>query len=517
MDHFQKQFKEKGTVIKSQWGNGAVEGIVAKSMGNCKPAHSTFPYCYRYCFIKEANMPARPVVAAQAPSGPPGAQVVERTAKRRTKKGQNNAEAVVTVAVPHARPPTAPRPPVPLDDASLQSVEEKVLPLCRHFGSPLHVRGIVNPASNCFAAAVLQSLMCCAPFVHLCALLSRKAKDCPVTASLGQWVMAYMRATPCALSPPRLELSGSLNGETQADAHEFLIALLSAVSHELSEAGYRTARGCDRAQTAKKRKKPTTNLTEKGETEAAATPSGSGSPPEVPGKGWLVVGCTKGMKKLAIHETSQSQEAAEDPIFSIFGGRFHNYLSNSQASARGVTSVTVEPFVVWPVDVGFEARTTLESAVARAAAKEAVADDERGVTMKKAVLVGALPQIIIFQLMRWATTREGECVKLGNEVAFGPRLTIPSVAVARENGAKKGGSEYSLLSVVCHRGNSPTGGHYVCYCNPASRALPCEASSSSASDSDFPLLLANDAHVSRSTLKEAIQDTPYFVMYEKIS
>ena len=375
---------------------------------------------------------------------------------------------------------------------------------------PFRPRGVLNAANFCYVAAVMQSLIHCPPFAHVCATVGQGSGEEKATAPtaylLGQWMLQYWKASTSAstvaasLPAPRLGSCSSVklastrtaDGLVQEDAHELLISILSAVADEVEALGwYDVECAARQAQREKEMKKA----------KQAEKDSGGG------GK-WTLVG--KGNEKLTVRAHKEENPGR---IFRelLFNGTIRSHLKGAKGVKKGVTSVSVEPFTVLPLDIGLKPKMSIEEAFTHFATKERVAavDDADG-DMKKCTFLGDLPTVLVIQLQRYVWTQEGEMLKLDNLVTFGTELIVPHDALdsSIHGGGKGKGTKalYDLQSVICHRGNSPNTGHYVCY-------VPI---SGAGGKGEEQFLLCNDAKTSTgATLADVQNDTPYLLFFQR--
>jgi ubiquitin carboxyl-terminal hydrolase 10 len=270
------------------------------------------------------------------------------------------------------------------------------------------------------------------------------------------------------------------DGRTQQDANEFFVGVVKCVEADLRRLNVSTVKGAAKAPAAGQEQQP-----------------GKGD------KGWLTVG--KGKERLTVRQhvdPADAAGAASGPIPGVFGGATRVATKGSQGAGRNVASVVVEPFttLVVPVAVAASGRPTLLDCIVASMASEAVARaDDSGRSMHRAATLAApLPTVLVVQLQRWAVTREGEVLKLDNVVTIPAKMALP----AKLCGGGAAGAEYHLLSVVCHRGQTAHGGHYVTYV---------------AQQQPGQLVLANDGKVTLLPPPTAFdvmaQDTPYMACY----
>lgn len=431
--------------------------------------------------------------------------------------------------------------------------EEKRRPftLQQSFNELPYPRGIMNNSNFCFMNSMLQALMFIPSFAQLTVSVSCDAQArqlCPTLVTLGKWTLQYWKPgfTRLAMIAPTLmprvpagannSNSGAprsavvpasqriLDGSVQEDAQEFLQKLLERVHEELVglEEAFQQADASEAATESE--------MGSIGPAATASTASGGGrtdAPDDAttstfPKKGWTFV---KGKEKLAVreHEDTRGQSKL---LSSIFGGTLESHLQGKQRQ-RNRVSVLIERYYCLPVDVGFAPECTVEQALERTFMTERIYDSEHEKNLKKTLRLGHLPSILFLQLRRWAVTREGELVKLDNVVRVTRTLLIPRTICADDT---LGNTErmYRLLSVVCHRGDAVSRGHYVTYlmhhaATPA--ALKVQASEPGNKDTAIlrsppdaaTVILCNDANISVCPAKNMEKETVYFLVYQKTS
>jgi ubiquitin carboxyl-terminal hydrolase 10 len=349
-----------------------------------------------------------------------------------------------------------------------------------------------------------------------------------VAPTLGDWVLQYWSsASVAALPVPRCfsatrpaagdgptstvvmgnrgELSAT--GLRQEDASEFFQALVRRVDADLSELGVAAPLAGRSA------------ASERQEGGAGATLNAVDDGKNG-GRGWLTVG--KGKERLTVRseDAAAAGRGGQGSWGVLEGGVFNGTLrvnvKNAKGTARGVTSVVVEPFLTLNVPVSAMNRVnpaappTVLDCIVSSMAKEAVDAEER--VIRREMLFGQIPLVLVVQLSRWAITREGEVVKLDNVVSLASKLIIPREMIF---GATSG-AEYQLQSIICHRGNTPNSGHYVTYVlGGTSVAAPAVGENESATAA-----VANDSRVTRTTLQQALKDAekdaPYLLFYAMV-
>ncbi|CBZ29513.1 cysteine peptidase, Clan CA, family C19,putative [Leishmania mexicana MHOM/GT/2001/U1103] len=409
----------------------------------------------------------------------------------------------------------------------------------------------MNNSNFCFMNSMLQALMFIPPFAQLSVSVSCDAQVrqlCPTLATLGKWTLQYWKPgfTRLPMIAPMLmprmpagaksSNSGAprsaviptsqriLDGSVQEDAQEFLQKLLERVYEELVslEEAFQQADASEAATES--------DMGSNAPAVAASSASGDdrtdarddATTSTFQKKGWTFV---KGKEKLAVREYEDAQGQSK-LMASIFGGTLESHLQGKQRQ-RNRVSVLIEKYYCLPVDVGFAPECTVEQALERTFMTERIYDSEHEQHLKKTLRLGHLPSILFLQLRRWAVTREGELVKLDNVVRIKRTLLIPRTICGDET---LGNTErtYRLLSVVCHRGDAVSRGHYVTYLvHHAATPAVLKVQSSDPGNKDTAILrsppdtatviLCNDANISVCPAKNMEKETMYFLVYQKTS
>ncbi|KAJ7681639.1 hypothetical protein B0H17DRAFT_1075760 [Mycena rosella] len=134
--------------------------------------------------------------------------------------------------------------------------------------------------------------------------------------------------------------------------------------------------------------------------------------------GWLEVG----RKNRAV--VTRTIKAAESPISRIFGGKFRSTLR----AAGQKDSVIVEDWRALRLDIQRDAIHTIQDALAFIAHPQAV---QMGtVTASQQILIAALPPVLVLHVKRFYYDATAGVVKLAKRVAFGPELEIGSDVLA---------------------------------------------------------------------------------------
>lgn len=470
---------------------------------------------------------------------------------------------------------------------------------------PDPARGMLNTANACFMNATLQALVHIPAFASYLAALGghseflaganpdsqerANTKD-SLMCRLGHWVTQYYSSTihsTNAASAKRLAPSSTkapamqglirsdvnvakggndqraaldVSGSTQEDASEFLQLLFETLRREELQRWGEILRptlssGSDQSSATTAAAKQKQQQSSKFESSANSSTTSGGK--------WITVGVRKGEERMVVvssplNPTSSSASAAAAASSSltllssrIFNGTLRSHLKGS--GAKGVTSVTIQPFFLLPVDIHHKGRQPLEEAIKNTFMAEVVVNEDRNggtgsAEMRKQELIGTLPNVLVIQLKRWAVTSEGDVVKIDNIVSFGPSLVMPAeVCAEKANGAER---SYTLKAVVCHRGMQAVSGHYVTYlnnCPPSvvdehiTAAPPSTTNANQTSVQNakqgashqqqagtsaavsgggnaskaqrHPMTLCDDSRISVVPLSKAVEDTPYFLFW----
>ncbi|KAJ7827322.1 hypothetical protein B0H14DRAFT_3088382 [Mycena olivaceomarginata] len=324
-------------------------------------------------------------------------------------------------------------------------------------------RGLVNTGNMCFANAVLQVLVYCAPvFEPLCAparavgrggvltgegvlgpvplvratgaflrefILSVSAKK-PVNGGVGGKGKGKVSPAeeqeeePEAFIPTHIydalkekKRFDGMRGGHQEDAEEFLGFFLDTLEEELLA----VAAGLSPEGNRHPHRRRTGRAVVREREEA---------PPETE-DGWLEV------------------KLAESPITRIFGGRFRSTLR-----APGQKDSVIRDGI-----------HTIADALALISHPQTVQMSHPSrpgivVDASQQILIDALPPILILHVKRFCyDTAVGGVVKVGKRVVFGPELEVGNDVLVLT--ARKQPGRYKLFGVVYHHGVSASGGHYT--------------------------------------------------------
>lgn len=325
---------------------------------------------------------------------------------------------------------------------------KKYVGLTSRFAVLPYPRGLLNNKNDCFMNAVLQMLLFIPGFAQLAVSVAESppafAFLSPTMCVLGKWCMEYWKPS-LPLSPlllPRLPISAKTASfaNEQQDAQEYLLCLLEQIDDELMK--------LERQKLSR------------GSSQTKAVPSSISKIQDL--KGWTVV--EKGKEKLSYRMHAGRHSVL---LSSLLGGLTDSRLSGN---AKNRVSATVETFFTLSLKIAFKYTCTVGEALEHAFQKEAIEGIDSTI-LYKSTLFSELPRILILHFCRWATTAEGEAVKIDNEVVCQPTLTIPAL-LCTDHDLPPSERLYRLVSAVAHRGVSAQSGHYVTYLTGVHAADP---------------------------------------------
>lgn len=353
------------------------------------------------------------------------------------------------------------------------------------FHAPLtYPRGMINKGNLCFANAILQVLVYCAPFYNLFRLLGENVPhDFHNSAPLMEAVIHFlaefhviseelqrnfMESPSMAVDALRDLQSASepfvpeplydamklnkrfdtMRRGHQEDAEEFLGFFLDTLHEELqstiqkSEARMQRAQGLSESVT----------LTTEDEEAEAREVNRPMSPSE--GDGWLEVG-QKGRTSF-----TRTTSTSHSPITRIFGGKLRSVLRTPGSK----DSVTLEPYQPLQLDIQPAHVTTIEEALENLTRPETISgvlsSTKTLVDATKQVFIETLPPILVVHLKRFYYDDIGGVQKSSKVLGYGPTLEFAEnvISPARRAEAQR---RYKLFGVVYHHGRFASGGHYT--------------------------------------------------------
>ncbi|PWN28295.1 cysteine proteinase, partial [Jaminaea rosea] len=418
------------------------------------------------------------------------------------------ASSSATSPIKPAQATVAPRPS-PWASKHRPSLEAILSDSHKRFAAPLTTpRGLINTGNFCFANAILQVLVFCAPFYNLFSTVGAElsadfANTTPLMESVVQFLREFHLANGGNGSSSRSHHeTGAPNGFTptaahsepfvpefvyeamrlnkrfdlmrrghQEDAEEFLGFFLDTLHEELlaairkSNARLASTKASSskqvRGQNGTAPSGGTADGSVDGEGEAgdAEEESREVARPMSPSEeGWLEVG-QKG--KTAFTRTA-STAGESSPITRIFGGKLRSVLRTPGAK----DSVTLEPYQPLQLDIQPSSVQTVEDALLNLTVPETIPgvfSPARGgpVDATKQVFIEHLPPVLVLHLKRFFYDEAaGGVQKNCKEVGYSDVLKVGGEMVSPVKRAE-GAVTYRLFGVVYHHGRYATGGHYT--------------------------------------------------------
>ncbi|CEH15114.1 ubiquitin-specific protease [Ceraceosorus bombacis] len=368
------------------------------------------------------------------------------------------------------------RPPVLTErQARLQTLEARLRAAESVFAAPLTApRGMINNGNFCFANAILQVLVYCAPFVNLFTLIGTEVPpDFSNSTPLMEAIIQFLREfhpVPSGAPPSAQALDASepfvpdfvydamrltkrfdtMRRGHQEDAEEFLGFLLDTLHEELLSA----LRKLEARAGALVASVAADENSVAGEDDVGAEERVLRRPVSPGEEGWMEVG-TKG--RVAHTRTTATSDS---PITRIFGGKLRSVLRTPGMK----DSVTLEPYQPLQLDIAPAHIHTLSDALKSLVEPEIIPgvwSPARGaqVDATKTVCIESLPPVLVLHLKRFVY-EAGEVRKNSKELEFSTQLEVAEevVALSRRAEAKR---RYRLFGVVYHHGRFASGGHYT--------------------------------------------------------
>lgn len=358
------------------------------------------------------------------------------------------------------------------------------------FTAPLtYPRGMINKGNLCFANAILQTLVYCAPFYNLFRVLGQTVphdlhnstplmeaviqflsefqvipadvqKDFGESPALALDALRHIQAASEPFVPEQLYEAMKLNKRFdtmrrghQEDAEEFLGFILDTLHEEL-QSTIQKAEARERKAQGKTDKEGEVIEQVNGdlEEEEERVVNRPISPSE--GDGWLEVG-QKGKTSF-----TRTTSTSHSPITRIFGGKLRSVLRMPGSK----DSVTLEPYQPLQLDIQPSHVSTVEEALENLTRPETISgvlsSTRTLVDATKQVFIETLPPILVLHLKRFYYDDVGGVQKSSKVLGYGSNLEISEsvISPARRGEAQR---RYKLFGVVYHHGRFASGGHYT--------------------------------------------------------
>lgn len=335
--------------------------------------------------------------------------------------------------------------------------------------------GLANSGNLCFSNVIVQCLVACKEFYTI---LNQLYDDLYKLNSEGsietEFYVIYnlykcleyykvKNTTLASQHSKTLAYNFDPTGK-QNDAHEFLVFILDR---------------CHEESISLKKKLPTNEdlsfnkmtLSEKKKTED---------------EGWEEV--KKGGKRMKL---TNNENLFVDSCFSkIFKGLLKHEINNK---GKSVSNCNIEPFYALSLD--FE--SSLSSSLEKYFSKKRVQDCN---DMSLRTYLEKIPFVLIVQIKLFYYNHKSKSVEKNRRpVHYTPNLTIKEDWLSPSKSECKN-SEYKLFSVIVHKGNYASEGHYVCYCL----------------DEKNKWWNLNDKNVYGIEESQLLEMQPYLLLYRKI-
>lgn len=309
-------------------------------------------------------------------------------------------------------------------------------PLAQEFFYFPKARALPNEHNFCFMNAVLQVLVFLPPFAQLAISVGRHIPEAVMKEStiaiMGNWFREYWAPNPAdtPLAHPKLPLHAkkSFNGDSQADALEYLQQILETVDKEL----------CIIEENL-----PSYPKSQKDAKLAA-----------VEERKHAVIRTSAERISISSLEVKRSFL-----LSSIFGG-----MTESVRTTPFQQEIVLEKFFMLSLILHKKKVCHIEDVL-----RHTFCGDSSSASSEKKYII-ELPEVLILHVSRLERTSAG-IAKITSKLVFGPKMIVPK-EICSPRLEREAQREYKLVSMIAHRGEDEAG-HYVTYLyNPRKSLSP---------------------------------------------
>jgi ubiquitin C-terminal hydrolase len=297
-------------------------------------------------------------------------------------------------------------------------------------------RGLANVRNSCYINASLQGLLYVPSFYNLFKKLGSmnlNRESYPLTRSIAQFVhdfrpvdasTTHIEPGPAFTPQSILDYMKHVNTNIlkqgdQHDTHEFILFILQHLHTELT--------------------KTSDNVAQKLQKEELQTSNEQEDEDE-----WKEVG--KNNKASTVREVKHEGSAISD----LFSGKMRSLLKKK--SVMG--SLTLQPYYSLHVPIDDSRTTRLTDALRHITSKEQIENAYVEYALEE------VPKVLVIQLNRFEFDDSGS-KKISKHIEFPVQLYLDKNVISSAKMTEKDPRRnFELVSVICHHGKEPSGGHY---------------------------------------------------------